>query len=827
MKKLHLVCNAHLDPVWLWEWEEGAAEAISTFRTAADLCEEFDGFVFNHNEAILYRWVEEYEPDLFARIQRLVKAGRWHIMGGWYLQPDCNMPSGESFVRQILLGRRYFSEKFGVTPTVAINLDPFGHTRGLAQILAKSGYTGYLFCRPGQHDCPLPANDFLWEGYDGSRILGVRSPSHYNSPLGKAADKVGQFLGREGDGPVLVLWGVGNHGGGPSRKDLRDLAKLIAETDSAEIAHSTPETYFAEIAERAQDLPVHRSDINPWAVGCYTSQVRIKQKHRLLENELFATEKMVSAAWAAGRMRYPRDELAEAMRALATSEFHDVLPGSSIQPVEDTSLRLLDHGLELVSRAKARAFFALAQGSPKATDGEIPVLVYNPHPFPVDATVECEFQLADQNWSGTFTDVQACCDGHPVPTQVEKELSSILIDWRKRVVFRATLAPSQMSRFDCRLHQLPAKPEKEARVVDGKISLENGRLAVGINARTGLVDVFRVDGRDCLRSGAFRPIVMRDDEDPWGMRVRAFRSRESAFRLFNKTEAARFCGLRAPGIDAVRVIEDGPVRTVVEAVFGHGDSRICQRYKLPKQGTTVEVETRVHWNEKDRMLKLAVPTACRRGKLVGQVAYGVDTLPSNGDEAVAQKWVAAVSRKEDLAVTVVNDGIYGCDFRNGELRLSLLRSPAYSAHPVGKDDVIVQDRYSPRIDQGERVFRFWIDAGTVDARLAAVDREALALNEKPMALSFFPAGGDADVTPFVTLDDNAVQVAAIKKAEDRDSLIVRLFEPTGTARSTVLSIPFAGVTKEIRLGAFEIRSIEVDLQTGVLRDVDLVEGTHG
>ena len=116
MQQLHLLCNAHLDPVWLWEWEKGAAEALSTFQTAADFCEAYDGFVFNHNEALLYQWVEEYEPELFSRIQRLVAAGRWHIMGGWFLQPDCNMPSGESFVRQILVGRAYFAKKFGVQP---------------------------------------------------------------------------------------------------------------------------------------------------------------------------------------------------------------------------------------------------------------------------------------------------------------------------------------------------------------------------------------------------------------------------------------------------------------------------------------------------------------------------------------------------------------------------------------------------------------------------------------------------------------------------------------------------------------------------------------
>ena len=140
MKKLHLVSNAHLDPAWLWRWNEGLAEAISTFRVAADFCEEYDGYIFNHNEALLYEWVEEHEPALFARIQKLVKEGKWNIIGGWYLQPDCVMTSGESLLSQISLGRKYFKEKFGVEPKIAVNVDSFGHTRGLVQILNKCGF---------------------------------------------------------------------------------------------------------------------------------------------------------------------------------------------------------------------------------------------------------------------------------------------------------------------------------------------------------------------------------------------------------------------------------------------------------------------------------------------------------------------------------------------------------------------------------------------------------------------------------------------------------------------------------------------------------------
>jgi alpha-mannosidase len=300
---IHLLCNAHIDPVWLWEWEEGAAEAISTFRTAADLCEAYDGFVFNHNEVILYRWVEEFEPALFARVQRLVREGRWHIMGGRYLQPDCNMPSGESFVRQIIAGRRYFEEKFNARPTTAINFDPFGHTRGLVQILAKSGYDSYLFCRPQEEWCHLPAADFVWVGYDGSEVIGHRTMTFYNAPLGGARAKIESWMEEHPDRDLsLVLWGVGDHGGGPSRKDIRDLNALIDEGVAFDIGHATPEEYFSALrathlsATGELDLPRHELDINPWGVGCYTSQIRIKQQHRALENALYAVEKMASTA---------------------------------------------------------------------------------------------------------------------------------------------------------------------------------------------------------------------------------------------------------------------------------------------------------------------------------------------------------------------------------------------------------------------------------------------------------------------------------------------------------------------------------------------------
>jgi alpha-mannosidase len=824
-KKIHLVCNSHIDPAWLWEWEEGAAEAISTFRTAADLCEEFGDFIFNHNEVILYQWVEEYDPALFKRIRKLVKQKKWNIMGGWYVQPDCNMPSGESFVRHCLLGKKYFREKFGVDVTTAINFDPFGHTRGLVQILAKSGYDSYLFCRPDPSWQTLPGNDFLWIGYDGSKIMAHRCASFYGSAFGKAHKKIRDWIkGNPQVSKGMILWGVGNHGGGPSRLDLKKITQLIREQKDIDIRHSTPQSYFRELKKKALKLPQHAGDLNPWAVGCYTSIIRIKQKHRLLENEIYSLEKMATVASSQGLIRYPEEEIHSALEDLLFIQFHDILPGSHVQNVEDATLRRLDHGLELISRAKARTFFALASGQPKAAKNSTPVFVYNPHPFPIKTIVECEFQLADLNWSNTFTNVFVHHKGKRLPSQVEREVSNISdVDWRKHVVFRAELPPSQMSRFDCTFQVIPQKPRIHIKPKAGSIVFKNDNMKVSINTRTGLVDDYRVKGRNILKPGAFQLQVLDDDEDPWHMRSKTYGKLLGAFKLMDRKTGTIFSGVKKP-VPSVRIIEDGEARSVVEAVFSFRNSQACIRYKLSKHGTEIEVETRVYWNEKDKVLKLWIPTALHNARYLGQVAYGVEELKTNGDEMVSQKWTAVVSEKNYLALTCINDGIYGSDFYKNGIRMTLLRSPAYSGHPIGgREHIVMQDRFTPRIDQGERIYKFWINAGSLHERLERIDGDALARNEKPFVLAFYPDGSGKRLKPGPHLEEGVLQMAVLKKAEDTGDLVLRFFNPTAFLKSDVLSIPFLSIRRKINLAGFEIKTLRINQKTKGIKETNLLE----
>ncbi len=821
-KRVHLICNAHLDPVWLWEWQEGAAEAISTFRTAVELCEKNKAFVFNHNEAVLYKWVEEYEPELFKRIQKQVKAGRWSIMGGWYLQPDCNMPSGESFVRQILAGKMYFKKKFGAKVKTAINFDPFGHTRGLVQIMAKSGFDSYLFGRP-QVEVKLPDHQFVWVGYDGSEVLATRFLGWYNTQLGKARPMLEQRIAEAPDKDVFcLLWGVGNHGGGPSRYDLQEVDKMIKERKDVEILHSTPQQYFSELARHKKQLPRWEADLNPWAVGCYTSMIRVKQVHRLLENELYMVEKMATAANLTGGMEYPKAELDQALEDLMFGQFHDILPGSSIQPVEEASLRKMNRGLENVNIVKARAFFALSRGQRKAEEGQIPILVYNPHPYKVKTIVECEFNLADFNNAGTWNSVQVHQGVVDIPTQVEHELSNLPVDWRKRVVFEAELEPSQMNRFDCKITEIAKKPAPALKVKNGKVHFKTKQLDILINGKTGLVDRYRVNGADFVDTGAFCPIVMQDNEDPWGMTVTSFAKLAGKFKLLSRQAGSKFSGLKTM-VDSVRIIEDGPVRSVVEVVMGFEESFICQRYKLPKAGTEIEIELDVLWNQKDQMLKFSVPVSYAAPKYLGQVAFGVSELPCDGQESVSQKWASVVSKKDNKALTCINDGTYGSDFSEKGLRLTLLRSPSYSGHPIEEREILDKYSFNPRIDQGERHFRFWFNAGTVGERAENIEHEALTKNEKPFAMSFYPSGLGKKLRPLAILENNKVQISAIKISEDGRGVVIRLFEPTGKARKTVLRLPALNKKVKVELGAFEIKTLKVDCKLKSVKWVNLVE----
>ena len=822
MKTVHLLCNAHIDPVWQWTWQEGLGAALSTFRVAADFCEDetFDGFIFNHNEALLYEWVEEYDPALFARIQALVAAGKWHIMGGWYIQPDCNMPAGESMLRQIITGRMYFRQKFGVEPTVAASMDAFGHSQGLVQILSQCGYEGYLYMRPDK----AAADVFRWEGHAGTSVTAMHINSGYNTLFGRAREAIENSIRRQAGDPADMFrcWGIGDHGGGPSRADLLAIKQLIAEEAAKgayDIRHSTPEAFLAGVDFAA--LPAVADGLQPVSVGCYTSMSMVKRLHRRLEGVLASAEKTASAADMLGLVPYPAAKLKEAWADLLLSEFHDILPGSCVQKAEEDSVQLLHHGLQIADGIVNRNLYALAAGEPPARDGDIPVLVLNPHPYPVTEAVVCEYMLADQNWEDFFCAGEVYCGEALVPSQIEKEGSNMPLDWRKRICFRAALAPLSVTRFDVRLKKLPANPAVIRDLTSAnEYVFDNGSLRLVLNTADGTVKSLTVDGANMAGAGFGALLVYRDNGDAWRNDTSVIADCVGSFRLLSPADAAEFAGQseRRAELSPVQVVEDGDVRTCVEVLLGYNASRARLLYRLNKLDNSFDVEILVHWCEKSRMLRFNAADAFPSPVYTGMDMFGEKTLHDRYEQVV-QKWAMAADTAADRALAVINDGSHGLMLDGGGIKVSLLRSPMYTGHDLGETRKIMpQARFYPRMDQGERHFCLSFLAGTAGTVKRAVDFAAQVKNEPPVAVSYFPgAAADPAGAAFPGITLTGARLETIKKSEDGKAYILRIFNNANAPAEAVLSVPPLGIQTALFCKPFEVKTLRAE--HGALREV--------
>lgn len=770
MKKVHLICNAHIDPIWQWDWQEGASAVLSTFQSAVNLAEKHD-YIFCHNEVTVYKYVEEYAPELFSKIQKLVKKGKWHIMGGWYLQPDCNMPSGESFVRQILEAKRYFLEKFGVYPTTAINFDPFGHTVGLVQIMKKCGQDSYIFTRPYGSQLDLDDDLFYWEGLDGSKIKALRAHG-YNSPLGNSREIIERRANDDEHETALVLWGVGNHGGGPSDKDLTDITDLI-NTSENKYLHSTPENYFKEV----EPTYSFNKSLRISMPGCYTSMYRVKKKHALLENELFFTEKILTTAYNKGLLKkYPEEKIHEITEDLLNTEFHDVLPGSSIQCGEDNGLKLLDHGLLEAERLKTRAVFALSSVKEVSRPGEYPIFVFNPHPYKLIDTVECEFMLQDQNWSDEMYSKLTVFDeaGNEVKYQVIKEESNLNLDWRKRIAFEAELKPLELNRFSVFVEFEPIKNKVKAE----SLIFKNERKYVEIDKETGLLKKYSIDGIDYIKDG-FQLVSFTDNADPWGMsneQQKKLGTNEKAFTL-SKTPSGVFKNMKS-----IQIIEDGDIFLGVEAFFEHENTKAVIKYKIYKLNDDIDIDVTLFMGDIDQIIKLKVPFEVK-GTLIGQTAFGTEELFTDARENVSLRFICVESNNKTLAL--INNGTYGSHFENDALYISLVRGVTYCAHPINDRQLIPSDRFTKKIDQGENSFSFRLTVTDTNK----LERKAQEFTQKPYAINLFPVPSSNKEKEFnVSFGDSTISLVTMKKADGKNATIFRLLNNSEEEIKTSISV---------------------------------------
>lgn len=789
-----MICNAHIDPIWQWEWEEGASAALSTFQSAANLLNKHD-YIFCHNEVTLYKYTEKYAPALFREIQSLVKEGKWHIMGGWFLQPDCLMPCGEGIVRQIREGEIYFKEKFGVKPTVAVNFDPFGHSRGIVQIMAKCGQTGYLFMRPYGKYMPfpqlaLPDECFIWEGYDGSRVKASRI-TEYNSDLGHAREKIEKDMKRQEDTEVAIsCWGVGNHGGGPSDKDLSDVEKLMAESDK-DIKYATPESYFDEVNPTA----VYDKSLVPCMVGCYTSMAELKRKYRILERQLMFAEKIASLASLKGSYEYPAELLKDVTEDMLNVQFHDILPGDMIRAGEENGFTYINHGLHILNNIRADAFFALCKGQPVAEAGTYPLMVFNPKPTEGKQIIECELSIIPtENYLENRSYIEVYDEaGNKLKAQTVKEGSNISIDWRKKVVFEASPAPFGITRYTAKTVVLPVKKYP---AVKEDIIFDNGEKRVVIGAKSGLIESYKVNGREYAEGKLFVPTMLDDTPDPWGMNEPYVGHNPIEMPLL-KTPDGVF-----DEMSSVQITEDGEIYLGVEAFFGTGLTRVRVGYKIYKSGAAVDLEANVFPNEVSKAIKLGL--AVGKGKYIGEQIFGKEELFDDGRECIAQNFVALQKDGGEYLEIVTQDN-FGSSYKDGEINLTLVKTATYCAHPVPNRPLLRDGIFIGKVDQGQRDFNFRLTV----AKENELKRNADEFTEKPYALNVFPTIDEKDDNGFKISSENAdISFVTLKKARQVNGYVMRL--QNNSEKPARDCVKFGDKTLGLDFGKYEVKTVVYD-----------------
>ena len=765
----------------MWDWDEGACEALSTFYSAASLLDEYD-FVFCHNEALLYIYVERYAPELFEKICKAVECGKWHIMGGWFLQPDCMLPSGESFIRQITTGREYFYDKFKVKPSVAVNFDAFGHTKGLVGILKKCGYEGYIFCRPMPEIMYLPDEPFLWEGYDGSGIKAIRINDRtlYCSDLGHAGEnilrKVKPFSRQE---QGIALWGVGNHGGGPSRKDLSDIAVLKKEKSGEyEIIHSTPERYFECVSPKKKI-----SKPFPCFIKSYSSISNLKVAHATLENELYKTEKALSVADMLGKYVYDIGAVRQCEYALCGIEFHDVLSGTCAENGEESTLRKVEYAKDILYEEFLKAFHALAKDLLPAKTGENPFVVFNFQPYSYEAVVETEFLIPEIFISDTeMHKITVFQGGKEIPSQVIKELSNINYDRRKRIAYKCRLDPLGLTRVDVKYERV--KGQKTLPDTNGDICVKTACGTAFFGAESGLLESFTVSGKEYLSGGAFAPVIFEDNEDPWGWGLKKVGKNH---RKFGKLVQSK-------------IVEDGAVFTEVESIFANKTSEIKLSYKVYKDFPFVDVNCLVVWNEKGKGLKLKVPTV-KEGEYFGQVAFGTEKYKADGAENVSQRFTGVETG--DKCLSVLSSGVYSNSKTKNDLYFTLLNGSVYCAHPIGDRPLVDKSRYVNYIENGKHTFEFRLIADDKNM----IEQRAQEFAERPYSVNMYPHGDGNAANGEITLNGNGVVLTSLRKSA-AGGYIVRLFN--NNPESNVCLLKIKNAEKSVTLDKYSFETLIFD-----------------
>ncbi len=788
-KKLYMIGNAHLDPVWLWNWQEGFQEVKATFKSALDRMNETEDFKFSCSSAAFFEWVEKNNPAMFEELKKRVKEGRLELVGGWWVQPDCNIPSGEGFIRQGLMGQRYFLEKFGRMAKTGYNVDSFGHNGSLPQILKKSGMDNYVFMRPMPLEKGLPGRIFKWRSMDGSEVMTYRIPYEYctwGKDLEKYTDRLKCEL-TDGEDELMMFYGVGNHGGGPTKENINSIHALNEREDMPVMEMETTASFFDHIRKNGKEYPVFIGDLQHHASGCYSVMSRVKRENRRAEDKLVEAESWSSIAKVVENQPYPAD-FNKAWKGVLFNQFHDILAGTSIPSAYDDASYLYGQAMAVGQEGLNYALQAISWDVDIEENVTMrPIVVFNSHAWEGKMVIDLEVRgLSNDRFK--LTDAE----GTVIPAQ--RIQSEATVNGQSRLLFVAKLPSMGYELFKLYLNTEDVPSFPAVPVTDS--TLENDRFLLRFSDSTGYLSSLydKQEDLEVLRREGGRLVVIEDKYDTWAHNIFKFDKQLGDMKPVYK-----------------KVLEEGPVRSAVRVKYKYNQSYVVQDFRVYRELDYVEVKVHVDWREPQTQLKISYPVNFNFRKPTYEIPYGYIEKSANGEEEPGQTWFDFTGEHFKKPVmyglTIANDAKYSYNMSVDEMNLTVLKNSVFAHHDPKVLEEGVEYNF---VDDGIQEFTYMLIPHTGSWKDADVVKRSRELNVKAKTvIETYHKGGRPQKASFLSLDCDHAILTAVKECEDKDGIIIRAYETKKQAGKAVLNVSFMDRTQELSFAPCEIKTLKV------------------
>jgi alpha-mannosidase len=800
---MHLTGNAHIDAAWLWPWTETVDVVKRTFGTALQLMNEYPDYTYTQSAAAYNEWMAEKYPQMNEEIKRRIKEGRWEIVGGMWVEPDLNIPDGESTARSLLIGKRWFQKEYGVDVQIGWNPDSFGYNWQLPQIYKKSGIDYFVTQKMAWNDTNhLPFKLFWWEAPDGSKVLTYFPHDYVHTDLNPVRLAEDLAIARKqapGLSEMMDLYGVGDHGGGPTRAILDEgvhwmqpdkivppmrfgTASAYFHDVAGKVDSNSPEWDYTSIAKGYTEPPAPapgKISIPTWKSELYFEYHRgvmttqANQKRNMRQSSMWAlnAEKYASLAWLEGKP-YPADALTEAWKKITFNDFHDLAAGSGIGIIYKDAQRDYDRVRWATSEVASNAMSILASHVNTSAGGGIAVFVFNPLGWERSGLVTLELQMP----SATASPVSVLDpEGRVLPSEV---LGSDHATNTYRLLVNVKNVPSMGYTI---LHVVPgAKPaasDLKASDVKGsdlkgnELAMENANLRLRLNPKTGCITSLfdKRSNFESLASGAC------------GNQLQTFKDTPKDYDAWNIDPGTLDHMTPIDTVDSVKLIEKGPLRAVIRVSRSWQNSKFTQDITLYAGADQVEVVNDIDWHETHVLLKAAFPLAASSSRATYEIPFGSiersttrnNTWEQAQFEVPAQRWADLGDGQHGFSL--INESKFGYDDRDNVLRLTLLRSPVWP---------------DPEADRGRQHFAYALYPHPGDWKQALTVRHGYEYNYPLQTMQVAAhAGGLPPEHSFVSVQPDNIVLTAMKKAEDSDSLIFHAYEWAGKPGRVTLTIP--------------------------------------